>query len=320
MADLNETPVWENGIYQFEQTDVVQGGPTGIDNRPTGQLANRTGFLKRAAEGYYNVVSFNASHTFTPTEVLHNFIVIDAISASLSFVLPRAADLFIGAKVIIQAINVNHGQVSLLGSTGDDIILFDIAGPIFLGNGDTVQLVLTPFGWLVHQYHGNFLDVGNILYQYKQIQNTVIANGQVLNRLEYPRLWEYAQTLGGSLISDISWTGNSINHGFFSIGNGSTTFRVPDLRGMFIRGLDLGAGVDFGRTNENPGGYEADEIKSHDHDQQLTRTDQVGDRIEVNHMDSGSGRGLFVQIVKTGKTGGLETRVKNIGLLPLIKI
>lgn len=47
MADLQENPVWEEGIYQFEETDVVQGGPQGIDNVPTGQLANRTAYLKQ---------------------------------------------------------------------------------------------------------------------------------------------------------------------------------------------------------------------------------------------------------------------------------
>ncbi|WP_153448729.1 hypothetical protein [Vibrio algicola] len=47
MANLQEEAVWEDGVYQFEQTDVVQGGPEGIDNVPTGQLANRTAYLKQ---------------------------------------------------------------------------------------------------------------------------------------------------------------------------------------------------------------------------------------------------------------------------------
>ncbi|KNA54570.1 tail fiber protein [Vibrio cholerae AM-19226] len=46
MANLNEEPVWEEGIYQFETTDPVEGGPEGIDNKPTRQLANRTAYLK----------------------------------------------------------------------------------------------------------------------------------------------------------------------------------------------------------------------------------------------------------------------------------
>ncbi len=50
MANLNEEPVWEEGIYQFETTDPVEGGPEGIDNKPTRQLANRTAYLKQEQE------------------------------------------------------------------------------------------------------------------------------------------------------------------------------------------------------------------------------------------------------------------------------
>lgn len=50
MANLIETPEWVEGIYQFEGTDVIEGGVNGIDNVPTRQLANRTAFLKNALE------------------------------------------------------------------------------------------------------------------------------------------------------------------------------------------------------------------------------------------------------------------------------
>lgn len=50
MANLPETPVWETGIYQLEETDPVQGGPNGIDNQQGKQLANRTVWLKQQAE------------------------------------------------------------------------------------------------------------------------------------------------------------------------------------------------------------------------------------------------------------------------------
>ena len=42
MANLKEDNTWEQGIYQFETSDPVMGGPNGIDNVPTRQLANRT--------------------------------------------------------------------------------------------------------------------------------------------------------------------------------------------------------------------------------------------------------------------------------------
>lgn len=50
MAILTETPTYEAGIYRFETTDPVQGGPGGIDNLPTNQLANRTAWLKAQVE------------------------------------------------------------------------------------------------------------------------------------------------------------------------------------------------------------------------------------------------------------------------------
>lgn len=50
MANLTENPVYETGIYRFETTDPVQGGPGGIDNLPTNQLANRTAWLKAQVE------------------------------------------------------------------------------------------------------------------------------------------------------------------------------------------------------------------------------------------------------------------------------
>ena len=46
MANLKEDNTWEQGIYQFETSDPVMGGPNGIDNLPTRQLANRTLWLK----------------------------------------------------------------------------------------------------------------------------------------------------------------------------------------------------------------------------------------------------------------------------------
>ncbi|KWA11588.1 phage tail protein [Burkholderia territorii] len=50
MANLKEESKWEDGVYQFETSDPVQGGPDGVDNVPTKQLANRTRYLKDRAD------------------------------------------------------------------------------------------------------------------------------------------------------------------------------------------------------------------------------------------------------------------------------
>jgi microcystin-dependent protein len=60
----------------------------------------------------------------------------------------------------------------------------------------------------------------------------VKANGAPLNRADYPALWAYAQA-SGALVAEKDWANG--NWGCFSDGNGSTTFRIPELRGEFIR-------------------------------------------------------------------------------------
>lgn len=71
----------------------------------------------------------------------------------------------------------------------------------------------------------------------------VLAWGQLLSRAAYPELWAYVQTT--TPVSEAAWTGGQF--GRFSVGDGATTFRVPDLRAMVIRGLDSGRGIDTGR-------------------------------------------------------------------------
>ena len=46
MANLAETSNFDDGVYQLELTDPVQGGATGVDNKPLLNLANRTRWLK----------------------------------------------------------------------------------------------------------------------------------------------------------------------------------------------------------------------------------------------------------------------------------
>jgi len=69
------------------------------------------------------------------------------------------------------------------------------------------------------------------------------ANGQLINRTERPLLWQHAQA-SGLLVADSAWSSDT---GKFSSGNGTTTFRVPDLRGEFRRTADQGRGIDPGR-------------------------------------------------------------------------
>lgn len=56
----------------------------------------------------------------------------------------------------------------------------------------------------------------------------LLAHGQLVSRAQYPALFAAIGTIYGE-------------------GDGITTFRLPDTRGMFLRGFDAGRGIDAGR-------------------------------------------------------------------------
>ncbi|HDR9024824.1 TPA: hypothetical protein QDB09_005431 [Burkholderia vietnamiensis] len=57
MANLVEVSQWDAGIYQFETSDPVEGGPDGIDNVQARQLGNRTRYLKDQQESHANAAN-----------------------------------------------------------------------------------------------------------------------------------------------------------------------------------------------------------------------------------------------------------------------
>jgi hypothetical protein len=59
-------------------------------------------------------------------------------------------------------------------------------------------------------------------------------SGQTLSRSTYSNLWTFAQS-SGNIVTDAQWTSLSA-YGAFTTGDLSTTFRIPDLRGHFVRG------------------------------------------------------------------------------------
>lgn len=68
-------------------------------------------------------------------------------------------------------------------------------------------------------------------------------NGAVILRASYPKLFAFASSVG--LVTDADW--NAGSYGRFSSGDLSTNFRIPDVRGLFMRALDEARGLDGGR-------------------------------------------------------------------------
>lgn len=122
----------------------------------------------------------------------------------------------------------------------------------------------------------------------------------------------------------------------YGLGDGATTFNLPDLRGYFLRGLDDGRGIDTGRAL---GSLQADGNKSHTH---TGTANTAGDHTHsgsfmtswYNEVNGGSpnwagntganyasvgNAGNHTHTLTLSSVGDPEARPKNIALLACIK-
>lgn len=102
----------------------------------------------------------------------------------------------------------------------------------------------------------------------------------------------------------------------FNQGNeGAGNFRLPESRGEFLRGWDHGRGVDAGRTI---GSYQTGQLESHDHltwaENKYSSPASLGSSGAVAPHNIGAYAG-----VRTGFTGGTETRPRNLAVIWCIK-
>lgn len=138
----------------------------------------------------------------------------------------------------------------------------------------------------------------------------LICNGAAVSRTTYAALFAVIGTAYGA-------------------GDGTSTFNIPDLRGVFVRGLDNGRGLDSGRTL---GSYQDSDNKSHNHGVNDPGHVHGG----VQNGQSSTGRSTSVDqppaVFSFGNTwgaltgiwlsasGGAESRPRNVALNYIIKM
>ena len=156
----------------------------------------------------------------------------------------------------------------------------------------------------------------------------LFEEGQEISRFTFANLFNWANA--NSLINtEVNWQAGEF--GLFSDGDGATTFRLPDLRGQFIRVQDNGAGVDPD-AGAREGGDSAGSVQ--DEETKYSRFTQanianVGGSSTVTVPENGQSTGLHVDAnsisgafnVRFANTEqGSETRPKNIYRKLMIKI
>jgi microcystin-dependent protein len=106
----------------------------------------------------------------------------------------------------------------------------------------------------------------------------------------------------------------------FGVGDGSTTFALPDLRGEFVRGWDNGRGVDVGR---GVGSSQLDALQSHSHELTAYRDyidlNGVARRFSIESDASAHATDSLSGGADYSARSATETRPRNIALMYCIK-
>ena len=233
--------------HRFQPTITVQAGAT---SQIAGQL-------------FTDELTVTADITMDATYLGK---VVKGASASatvLNFTLPASASAANMKQVRIMSEGGAHTMINIK-TQGSDVLtcLGQSLTVISIAQDESVDLYNYNGNWRVTP-SGDFLKmVGEFVYSFsKLIPNTLVCNGQLLLRSQYPRLWNWISTKLDSslLISESNWglqdsTISSPTYGLytnkakFSSGDGTTTFRLPvlcasgqigtNVVGGFLRGID----------------------------------------------------------------------------------
>jgi microcystin-dependent protein len=146
-------------------------------------------------------------------------------------------------------------------------------------------------------------------------------NGATVSRTAYAALWAYAQ----NALAPNNDTAN--NPGLFGVGDGATTFQLPDTRGWFPRFWADGSSVDTDAARL-AGSAQADHVGAHQHGIFATKVEYsaiagTADMVEENAANSLGYRltqqsSTFATTNPADQASG-QNVVKNIALLGVIK-
>lgn len=218
---------------------------------------------------------------------------------------------------------------AIIPVNGTDKIQYQgLATGLELCQGETLKLFKANGVWNVDGPLPGFDAAGQLIETYLlDTPNAIIADGSLLDRLQYNRLYNRANA-ANAFVSEANWglsTGGVFtNKGFFTQGTSSSNFRIPDLRVYgSLRAID--------GTSRLPGSFQKEMVGPHDHTTHgkggiagsalLWFLSLINNRYSAGGGgDSLGGRNSVDTNMRTDDGTGTETRVNNTGIYRLIRI
>lgn len=221
MAVLPQTGQWIDGVYQIETTDPVVGGITGISNRQATQLGDRTAYLKVLMEAV-QLVADGA----LPASKLTSSPADGSTTKAFSAKGAKALKTLIDTMAIGDVDGLVDELAAKLTATGmtDD---YTVGGSNVAASAQAIKLLhellqpqVVPTG-AIFPYAGTVAPDGFLF-----------TNGAILSRSIHSVLWGHAESQG-NITSEPDW--HAARWGGFSLGDGTSTFRIPKIEDDLIR-------------------------------------------------------------------------------------
>lgn len=277
----------------------------------------------------------DANVTLNVASDMNKILQIRSLTTQILITIPTIADIPVNSVMIFES-TINNSVENRITTTGGQNIYFNNTSKtsIYIRPGETLWLFRDSDGlYVINDFGERYKQLAKPYATYRSELNQLVCKGQEVNRSDYPRLWEYVQTLGASLVTEAVWQTASVivagrtvefpYRGCFSDGDGSSTFRLPDLMNMTLRGVKTETGSDTERHLNKPGGYQKNEVLAHSHkvdttgNQGTVDPDRSIQRSATNGDGYGDGTGARKHIEDYG---GAETRMDNVGILWVINV
>jgi hypothetical protein len=216
----------------------------------------------------------------------------------------------------------SHINATLLCAGTDKIQwAFGQISQVILAQAEMIILFKANGVWNVKNPSSGIGNVGEIVMSYSGTElNTVPANGALLLRSSYPRLWNFVAGLSAGVTSEASWVHTTVvngityfdNKGLYTTGDLSTTFRVPLL-------YNYGSLKVIDGSTRAPGSFQAGQVGAFTDTPPLP----IGDAFLGSGPSTRFGRGTASPSntsFSVAFNAGKENYPSNVGIYGLIRI
>ncbi|MDR7055604.1 hypothetical protein J2W70_002976 [Pseudomonas koreensis] len=257
--------VWGNSVTQ-EILSVITGGGLEASEADNGQLFKAIQAIVGGASPMRSLITRLAA-TKTLSEQELGLVLIDGSPGAVTLTLPPANAALGVRDVIVRRVD-NSGNRMVIQASGTDRIRFHThLSPngygffVLMGGGDWWHLRSDGAGnwWPLGRLDTSAL--GRPFFETTMLLNPGgygIPNGELFKRTEWPWLWDFAQA-SGALTTEASRAGRE---GGWTTGDGASNFRIPEIRGEFLRVLSESRNVDSGRAI---GSLQGHALQTHNH-------------------------------------------------------